>query len=232
MIRTTPSVRPDELFARRRCYMGISLDNPVFRGRSLQDLVGWALDHFDECLMIVGDMLRRYNEIMLNGLDEQQATAAAEQRGTVFLEELGPLLGRLDTLRLTVLRWRDGLAMDEYATARQAVDRLYAEDAAFRAAVQRDAHAFIRRQKRRNRPLGVDDERALDLSCRYLLEEIAVFDVLSRRGWTVELYPGPELEVLVDVARGRFDGVPAGLKQRINVELRVRDQSSAAELEG
>ncbi len=222
IVRTTPSVAPERLFAHRRCYMGISLDNPVFRGESLRDLVAWALAHFDHCLIIVGDTLRRFNETMRHGLAEAEATAAAEELGREFLDGAGAWLEGFAPDRLTVLRWRACLELPEFPAARQMLDRLYAADAAFRAGVQRDAHAFIKRQKRHGRPFAVDEERALALSCNYLLEEIAVFSVLSQRGWTVELYPGPELGVLVDIARGCFDGIPVGLKQRINVELRHR----------
>ena len=42
----------------------------------------------------------------------------------------------------------------------------------------------------------------------------------------MELYPGPELGVLVDVAKGKFDHVPQGLKERINVELKISDHKA------
>ena len=222
IVRTIPSVTWDELFARRRCYMGISLDNPVFQGESLKDLVRWALAHFDHCMVIVGDYLRRFNETMLHGLDETRAAVAAEELGQQFLDSVGPWLEGLSPDRLSVMRWRNCLDLPEYPGARQVLDHLYSADASFRAGVQRDAHAFVRRQKRHDRSFAVGEEQAIALSCGYLLEEIAVFSALSERGWTVELYPGPELEVLVDVARGLFDGIPNGLKQRVNVELRHR----------
>ena len=57
------------------------------------------------------------------------------------------------------------------------------------------------------------------------LEESAVFSVLSEQGWPVELYPGSELNVLVDIACGRFLAVPRGLKERISVELKVSESS-------
>ncbi len=64
-------------------------------------------------------------------------------------------------------------------------------------------------------------KQAIRLSCEYILEEVAVFNVLSESGWTVELYPGPELRVLAEVAAGKYPDVPAGLKGRVNVELKI-----------
>ena len=69
-------------------------------------------------------------------------------------------------------------------------------------------------------------EVAIELSCRYLLEEVAVFSALSEQGWGVELYPGPELHVLSEVAKDKLINVPQGLKERINVELKISDQKT------
>ena len=69
--------------------------------------------------------------------------------------------------------------------------------------------------------MATETEEALKLSCEYLLEEIAVFSALSEQGWQVEFYPGPELRVLAEVAKGRYSGVPIGLKERISVELKI-----------
>jgi hypothetical protein len=111
--------------------------------------------------------------------------------------------------------------LEEYKTSQAQINALYARHAVFRAAVQTDAYAFVKRQKKRKATFAVDDERAIDLCSRYILEEVAVFSALALQGCTVELYPGPELEVLVDISRGMYPDVPDGLKQRINVEVRI-----------
>jgi len=61
IVETTPAVSRERLFAHRRCYMGISLDNPSSPApRSRRSALGTG--HFDKCLIVVGDYLRRYNE--------------------------------------------------------------------------------------------------------------------------------------------------------------------------
>ncbi|MBN1818262.1 MAG: tRNA-dependent cyclodipeptide synthase [Sedimentisphaerales bacterium] len=216
----TPAVSQEDLFRRRRCYMGISLDNPMFQNDLLRALLEWATGHFDHCLVVVGDYLRRFNETMLNGRQGEQAEQAAEAVGDAFLQREGDLLHRFSPDQITVMRWKPCLESQEYARARQVLDQLYKTNDLFRAALQRDAHSFIRRQRKHNQSFVVEEAEAIRLSCRYLLEEIAVFSALSEKGWTVELYPGPELDVLVEVSRGAYDGIPVGLKKRINVELR------------
>jgi tRNA-dependent cyclodipeptide synthase len=120
-----------------------------------------------------------------------------------------------------VTRWEPCLQSEEYKKAKVILDELFASDSAFRASIERDAFSFVKRQTRRDLKPIVATEEAIEFSCRYLLEEITVFAALSAQGWEVELYPGPELGVLVDIAKGQYARVPQGLKERINVELRI-----------
>ena len=69
--------------------------------------------------------------------------------------------------------------------------------------------------------MPVDTQEALGLCCQYLLEEISVFSALSEQGWHVELYPGPELSVLAEIAKGEYAGAAKGLRERVNVELKI-----------
>ncbi len=219
IVTITPEISEQKVFSYRRCYMGISLDNPVFEGNSLRALLHWAAERFEHCLVVTGDYLRRHNELILNGLDDERAAAAATASGDEFIEKTRDIFAATDSDRIEMIRWRDCLAFAEYQRSRATLDELFAANEEFREAVGRDAVGFVERQRDRNRSLAVDENRAIEISCEYLLEEIAVFSALSERGWHVELYPGPELHVLVDVAAGRFGDITQGLKDRINVEL-------------
>jgi tRNA-dependent cyclodipeptide synthase len=200
--------------------MGISLDNPVFGGRYLAAMLAWATEMFDSCLIVVGDYLRRHNEQILNGLAPDAAAEAAIAAGDRFLETTASLFDLYSRQKVQVIRWRECLDYKEYAESRAMLDELFATDERFRESLRKDALSFVDRQNQRNRDLAAAEQEAVDVSCRYLLEEIAVFSALSEQGRKVELYPGPELEVLVDIAEGKFENIPRGLKERINVELR------------
>lgn len=219
IVTITPEISEQKVFSYRRCYMGISLDNPVFEGNSLRALLHWATERFEHCLVVAGDYLRRHNEFILNGLDRERAAAAAVSAGDEFIEKTRDIFAEMDGDKVELIRWRQCLAFAEYEHSRAALDKLFAADEAFREAVSRDAVGFVERQRDRNRRLAVDEAGAIEISCEYLLEEIAVFSALSERRWHVELYPGPELHVLEDVAAGRFADIPQGLRERINVEL-------------
>lgn len=220
IVRITPETSEPTLLTYRRCYMGISLDNPVFQGKTLEALLAWTTERFEQCLVVTGDYLRRHNEYILNGSDDGAAAAAALAAGNAFIEASREVFAEAPSERLELVRWQDCMAFGEYAESRAQLDGLFAADPVFQAALRKDAAAFVKRQTRHGRPLAVTEKEAVAISCQYLLEEIAVFSALSERGWRVELYPGAELSVLVEAARGAFADIPQGLKERINVQLR------------
>jgi len=221
IVKTTPKATQQQLTSYKRCYMGISLDNPDFYGSSLEALLQWTAANFEQCLIIIGDYLRRFNAQIFNsngGLTEETASMKA---GDAYLEQNAEILNRFREPKIKIIRWKDCLAFEQYKKAKLILDNLYKSDDAFRASLQKDAFSFINRQKRKKQTPAVSTERAIEISCQYLLEEIAVFSTLAEQGWNIEVYPGPELGVLVDIAKGNFSQIPDGLKQRINIELKV-----------
>jgi len=226
IVKTIPKVSEEELFSHRNCYIGISLGNPIFQGKYLQAILFWAVERFEESLVVVGDHLCRFNERIFNGLNGEKAIQTANNLGDNFIEQTKDLFAQLPQDKIKMTRWKARLETAEYAESKAALDTLFHTNDEFMASVKREAFSFIERQTKHNKKPAVEIEEAIKLSCEYLLEEIAVFSALSEQGWNVELYPGPELKVLEDVARGMYIDAPAGLKKRINIELKVNQGSS------
>jgi tRNA-dependent cyclodipeptide synthase len=221
IVKILPEVPAEEVFRHRRCYLGISLENPLFEGWCLRALCDWIAGRFDRCLVIVGDYLCRYNECIFTGSDMTRAAEAALELGEKFLAKNRPVLDRYPGGRFHLTRWRDHLRSRQFKDAAAALERLFESEPDFRRSVEKDAFAYINRKSRHGLFATVDVNEAAAMSCRYLLEEIAVFSAVSRQGWQVEVYPGPELTTLEQVANGRYEGVPQGLKSRINVEVEI-----------
>lgn len=222
MVRILPDMPAAELWRHRRCYLGISMGNPLFEGRYLRTLCDWITGRFDACLFIVGDYLCRYNECIFTGSDAEQAGRAALELGESFLGRNRPVLDRYPQDKFRLTRWRDHLRSAEFEKASAALEKLFESDSDFRRSVEKDAFAYINRKSGHGIYAAVEAKEAAALSCRYLLEEIAVFSAVSQQGWQVEVYPGPELTTLEQIAKGRYEDIPAGLKSRINVEVNIR----------
>ena len=225
IVKILPKISQQALFAYKRCYIGISLENPIFEGNFLRALLFWSSQRFEETMVIVGDYLCRFNEKMLSGYDTKQASQKAQSLGDSFLLQTKELFGMLPDKKIHLTRWKEHLQSGEYKESKIILKKLFELDSDFRASVEKDAFNFIKRQKRKNQKLLVDIEEAIELCCQYLLEEIGVFSALSQQGWHVELYPGSELHALVEVAKGKYIAVPKGLKERISVELKISCES-------
>ena len=221
IVKILPKISRQELFARKKCYLGISLENPLFEGDLLQAMLLWAAEKFDNCLVIIGDYLSRFNEQIISGCDETKAGELAIKQGDSFIARTRDLFARHPREKIQLTCWREHLQSDRFRVAKKILDDIFISNEQFRAAVEYDALSFVKRQQKHNLELAVPMEEAIRLSSQYILEEVAVFSVLSESGWTVELYPGPELRVLAEVARGEYTAVPAGLKNRVNVELKI-----------
>ena len=221
IVKTTPKATREQLFSYKRCYMGISLDNRDFYGRSLEALLFWTAKNYEQCLIIVGDYLRRFNEQIFSGKTGESAEKVCLGAGDTYLARTAEIFSRIAEPKIKLIRWKDCIEKERYKKARNILDNLYKTDESFRAAVQKDAFSFIKRQNLKKQNLAVPLEEAIDISSQYLLEEVAVFSALSEEGWNIEVYPGPELGVLVEIAKGNFANIPEGLKKRINIELKV-----------
>ncbi len=221
-----PKVSQQELYSRKKCYLGISLENPAFEGDSLLAMLLWVTSKFEKCLVIVGDHLCRFNEQIINGPDNSLADKLAEKLGDSFIKQTKGLFSQLPAKKFKLTRWKEHLHTEQFKKAKIIIDELSRSNEDFNSSVKYDAQSFVGRLKKRHQNMAVDMEEAINLSCKYILEEVAVFSSLSEQGWTVELYPGSELRVLVEVANGKYPSVPKGLKTRVNVELKIHRQVS------
>jgi len=221
IVRTTPGISEQQLSSYTRCYIGISLGNPLFQGKSLQAILSWAVERFEQSLVIIGDYLCRFNERIFHGVNSEQTIQVSQNLGDDFLRQTKELFEQFPEDKLKPIRWKKCLENVEYMEAKSILDNLFKQNPLFKASVEKEAFSFINRQTKHNQKLAVETEEAIKLSCEYLLEEIAVFSSLSQQGWQVELYPGCELKVLEDIAKGKYNNIPTGLKKRINVELRI-----------
>jgi tRNA-dependent cyclodipeptide synthase len=221
IVKILPRIPQTQLFSHKKCYLGISLENPVFQGDSLKALLAWACEKFEQSLVLVGDYLCRFNEKILSACDDELAADLAIQRGNIFLLQTQEIFDAVPKHKIRLTRWSGHLRTEEFISAKKLLDNLFETNTQFRSSVEYDALSFVERHKKHNLNLAVGMDEAIRLSCEYILEESAVFSSLASTGWEVELYPGSELKILAEVAAGKYDGIPDGLKKRINVELKI-----------
>jgi tRNA-dependent cyclodipeptide synthase len=217
----TPSDKDLKLSEKRKCVLGVSMSNPVFWRSSLGTMLAWMDKNFDSSLVLVGDYLQRFNEQIANGNQADLAIESAMRKGDLFETKLNQYLPEYANEKFHIARWKPFHENANFHKHKTVLDKIYNSNLAVKTSIDNTAKLFVS-QKQDRLDFKVSEEEAVRLSVEYLLEEMAVFSILIDEGWDVVLYPGAQLPLLMEIAKGEFDGVPNSLNKGIYVELKVR----------
>ncbi|MFT6962867.1 MAG: tRNA-dependent cyclodipeptide synthase [Flammeovirgaceae bacterium] len=217
----TPSDANFELSKKRKCVLGVSMSNPVFWRSSLGTMLSWMDKNFDSSLILVGDYLQRLNEQISNGNDADLAIETAMQKGDLFETKLNQYLPKYKTDKFHVARWKPFYESADFEKHKIVLDKIYNSNLGVKKSIDETAKLFVS-QKQDKVDFKVSEGEAIRLSVEYLLEEMAVFSILIDQGWDLVLYPGAQLPLLMEIAKGEFDGIPNSLNKGTYVELKVR----------
>jgi tRNA-dependent cyclodipeptide synthase len=214
-----PKLSAQELNQYKRVYLGISLKNSVFWEEGFEQILAWAADNFDSCLIVVADYLHRHNERILHGASQEQSIKSALELGKKYVEQLLPKLTNFPAKKFKIVHWQELLAQDAYQKSATLLNEFYLQNTKFKDSIDKSATHFVKRQQEQGIKFAVSEAQAIDLSIKYLLEEMAVFDILVAQNWQVEIYPGTQLPVLKEIAKGDFENISKNLQKRIFIGL-------------
>jgi tRNA-dependent cyclodipeptide synthase len=217
----TPSGARQALSNMKACYLGVSLETRPFNRPMLDATVTWIAAHFTQCAVFIGDSLHRLTLQIVKEISPEEAATAAYELGSRFIEGTNGLFSSFNVCRFGFIRGFDIQSAQEFINYEAILNELFETDQEFKASIKRSAVSFINRRRYDLIRASTTRERMIALSCKYIIEEMAIFACLVRGGWQVEVYPGSELPVLVEVAEGRYGRVPDPLKSRVNVALKI-----------
>lgn len=200
-----------------RCIYTISVGpQPIDIPKVLTGLQ-WTTTTFRQTAILVGDSLCRITLQIQMGYGEKASEIVGRQIGDTILQSLAARANNLPK----VYRCSEIIQRQEFTNVVSNIRRLYTLDREFRSSLNADAEVFVERQERKGR-LGCSRHRAVALSREYLLEEIAIYNVMGDCGWLVEAYLGNELPTLSRIMDGEFPNAPNTLQQRVNIALSIK----------
>ncbi|MCP3957691.1 MAG: tRNA-dependent cyclodipeptide synthase [bacterium] len=204
-----------------RCVLAVSLETDKFEGEKLESLLGWIDSRFERCLVVVADSLYRLTLQMTDDVPADEAVSGAREKAQAWVEDSQPLFDRFDDSRFRVSFISELEDHPRRIPVEKAVRRLYDRDRAFRQSVNLFARTYTSRML-----AGRDiDPEALEAKMRigreYLIQEMGYFGALAGEKWGVICYPG-NVNTFVDVANGRFDGVPSVFKNLVYCALSIK----------
>ena len=126
-----------------------------------------------------------------------------------------------------LVRFRDLLGDPKYAPAVEEIQTLYRDHPGFREDVHEEVDAFVKtvlaaKPQRYDHFVYPKDIAPL---VQYLIEEVGVYLALFREGVTVEVFPGNDSALLVNLAAGRYSPAFLDYSARTHVSLAAQKES-------
>jgi hypothetical protein len=155
--------------------LDISVGQPYHEGEKLRATMAWAKKRYSHVIVSVADTLQRHN---FEGLTTELSYALAEKAGSEWIVRNADILDGV-----TVIRWDQRLSHPLYSQYRIKTERMILDDkdlyghmkaAAVEYAVRKGLQTGLNRME-------------------YLIEELAVFDMLFNLEPAADIYPGSML---------------------------------------
>jgi hypothetical protein len=200
----------------KQCIYAVSLSADPAAMQNVLAGFAWTIERIPNCAVLIGDSLYRieHSPDKSAGIDAGYPV----ERGKAFVSEFCRHVP--DSIR--IIRTKDIQTDARYTEAFARIMADYALVREFQASIDQAADDYIARQVMRGRLTDDAAPQARELSVQYLLEEIAIYDVLACDGWLVDAYFGSEIAPLAGIIAGEIPKCGTMLHMRSNISLRRR----------
>ncbi|MFW5799311.1 MAG: tRNA-dependent cyclodipeptide synthase [Spirochaetota bacterium] len=164
------------------CVLGISIGGEKHESHKFEKTIDWVSKRFKEVYINIADVLHRYNYMFDYGFSEEKAYEKTFLEGNKWLERNKNYIKILPNYK--IYRWGDWINHAQYKEIYNNINRLY-NNSDFKLFVNKDLELFLSRQKE------IKNKKFLKkLSLKFLLEELAVYNLISNNFSFVKIYPG------------------------------------------
>jgi hypothetical protein len=175
----------------RKLRIQVSMHSVKCSGRFLEVVCAWLdLQGICDLEIQLSDTLQRHNIAWRDGLGEADAYLLSRERGDEWLRRNRWTIEfcHKNFEKMAITRWDYWIRHTGFAPALKLVSQLFETDRNFRDLINSGVEGYFQR-------INVDlDNIKMDLSRRFICEEIAVSLVSNKFDFSTELYPGPGLE--------------------------------------
>jgi tRNA-dependent cyclodipeptide synthase len=209
-----------ELDKYEHCFLGISLENESFSMAKLIGIADWISKKFKKCTVLIGDSIHRITLQINQGLQENQALNKALLLGREYIDNASAVFDiHKDTCIFNLICCSDIQKTEDYFKYYQQLQDDMKQEEEFASSVKYYASEFVINHLHKN---SEEVMSYIELSCKYLIEEIAVFACLVKYDLSIMIYPGYLPKILLEKVGGHYPGTPDCLQQIIYVSLRLK----------
>lgn len=200
----------------------VSLNSEQHEGAKVEAIAEWLHRHFDHVVVLVGDVLHRYNYILDRSCTNMEdAFLRSIKQG----REWASRNGRYFKSEAPVISWREFLEDPGFFEALQKSRFLYNNNKMFHQNLNDAIQEKWDRMRKRNEDL-VEWKEFEKISLNYLLEETAGLSIAYKRFPGVSAYPGEYNDMWSMFTKERVDGAPDGLNNAQCIRLCINRRKS------
>ena len=198
-----------------KAIIGISLNNQVSRSLpALRQLFEWTREHRGTFDLLVGDYMNRHNYQAFHAASESDGEKRALLDGRNASVKLRKLLDEVGSEGVSVISARSLYMAATFGERLSYFKDLYATNRAFSDLIHEAIGAFLARK-----PDVIVTEDIRRHCVAYQLEELVLFELLSKQGYRV-VYAGAQLPIMKSIVSGNMGGVSDFLKALNLVEIK------------
>ncbi|MBC1237261.1 tRNA-dependent cyclodipeptide synthase [Nostoc sp. 2RC] len=217
-----PQIARHELDRYEHCFLGISLESENFSIAKLVGMTDWISKHFKKCTILIGDSIHRITLQINQGLKEKQALNKALIQGREYVENANYVFDNyIKTCIFNVIFCSEIQQSEDYFKYYEQLQNLIRKDEKFANSVKSSVKEFVLRHFEQNTE---NFDFYVELSSKYLLEELALFTCLIKYDLSIMIYPGSLLKIFEEIAEGHYAGVPDSLKKIVHVSLHLKSR--------
>ncbi len=206
----------------KQCYLAISVSNPLYKEqKKIKKIIEWINKRYSSCIILIGDFLNRFNEIIFNNVNPEQAIVAANKLGDQIEEYFVNALEFYPSTSFSIRRWEPLFQNDLVQQRKSCLYRKFESHLKFKQRIIEHSEFFLSKQSDKGKKIIIDDMRAMNLSTEYILEELAVFSLLVEEGYKVQIYPGTSLMILKELASGKITDVDLFLEDGCYIDISI-----------
>ncbi|MBD2678593.1 MULTISPECIES: tRNA-dependent cyclodipeptide synthase [Nostoc] len=202
------------------CFLGISLESENFSIARLIGMTDWISKHFKKCTVLIGDSIHRITLQINQGLNEKQSLNKGLFLGREYVYNANYVFGNYNVSCLfNVIFCSEIQKSEDYFKYYEQLQNILRQNDNFANSVKFSVKEFVLRHFEKNTE---NFDSYIELSSRYLLEELAIFACLVKDDLSIMIYPGSLLKILEEIAEGHYSDVPDSLKKIVHVSLHLK----------
>ncbi len=171
--------------------------------------------HFDHCLILIPDSVYDISLQVSQGLSREEAHCSVLAMTESFLAEHNHLFVSNDC-EFTIFKSSSLAETKEYVDYYAALHELFVNDRKFNSSIQAFIDTYFLRQSQLSQTPNEHD-----MSCQFILAELAISACISDMGYRIAVYPG-SIGLFDEISAGIHQQIPQALQRLINVGIGFR----------